>query len=168
MNVLRDRGPGADAKGRSTLNAFIYGLNAWSRDRAEIPLSLALLRSEDSHRSAEVARKSSALLSMPALLDVIGTDVGALLEATFENELWVLGYILIAATQNQFVESGWLTASCPALPVCITQAETEEQLEINIRESVMLWLEVQDGKELKSVQSAEGCGSAVHELILSF
>lgn len=118
--------------------------------------------------SAEVARKSSALPSMLAFLDVIGTDVGALLEATFENELWVLGYILIAATQNQFVESGWLTASCPALPVCITQAETEEQLEINIRESVMLWLEVQDGKELKSAQSTAGCGSALHELILSF
>lgn len=65
-------------------------------------------------------------------------------------------------------ESGWLTASCPALPGCITQAETEEQLKINIRESVMLWLEVQDGKELKSAQSAAGCGSTVHELILSF
>lgn len=105
---------------------------------------------------------------MPALSDVIGTDVGALLGAIFENELWVLWYILIAAPKNRCVESGWLTASCPTLPGCITQAETEEQLEINIRESVMLWLEVQDGKELKSVQSAEGCGSAVHELILSF
>lgn len=65
-------------------------------------------------------------------------------------------------------ESGWLTATCPALPGCITQAETEEELIENIREAVTLWLEVQDEKEMKSAKSACNAEPLVRELALSF
>lgn len=65
-------------------------------------------------------------------------------------------------------ESGWLTAYCPALPGCVTQAETEEELHGNIREAVTLWLEVQDEKELKAAKLSCDSPPAVRELALSF
>mgnify|MGYP002777424761 CR=1 FL=1 len=58
-------------------------------------------------------------------------------------------------------ESGWLTATCPALPGCITQAETEKELIANIKEAVSLWFEAQEAKEMPAV-----CGSKL-ELALS-
>lgn len=45
-------------------------------------------------------------------------------------------------------ESGWLTAICPALPGCITQAENEQDLLENIKEAVSLWFQAQEAKEL--------------------
>jgi predicted RNase H-like HicB family nuclease len=65
-------------------------------------------------------------------------------------------------------ESGWLTASCPALPGCVTQAETQEELIENIKEAVTLWLEVQDEKEMQSAHATLGGSSLVHELALKF
>lgn len=65
-------------------------------------------------------------------------------------------------------ESGWFTATCPALPGCITQAETEEELIENVREAVTLWLEVQDEKEMKFAKSACNAEPSVRETALSF
>lgn len=65
-------------------------------------------------------------------------------------------------------ESGWFTATCPALPGCITQGQTEEELIENIREAVTLWLEVQDEKEMKSAKSTWNAEPSVRELALKF
>jgi predicted RNase H-like HicB family nuclease len=65
------------------------------------------------------------------------------------------------------VESGWFTASCPALPGCVTQAEIEIELRENIREAVTLWLEVQDEKEM-AAQKGSSVNGKVQELALSF
>jgi predicted RNase H-like HicB family nuclease len=65
-------------------------------------------------------------------------------------------------------ESGWFTASCPALPGCVTQAETEDELLVNIREAVTLWLEVQDEKELNTARLSHPSTSTVRELALNF
>jgi predicted RNase H-like HicB family nuclease len=62
-------------------------------------------------------------------------------------------------------ESGWLTASCPALPGCVTQAETEDELAKNIQEAVSIWLEVQDEKEMIAARTT--CKD-VRELALNF
>ncbi len=64
-------------------------------------------------------------------------------------------------------ESGWFTASCPALPGCVTQAETEAELLENIKEAVTLWLEVQDQKEMSARQADTKDKSNIQELALS-
>lgn len=64
-------------------------------------------------------------------------------------------------------ESGWFTASCPALPGCVTQAETEAELLENIKEAVTLWLEVQDQKEMSARQVDTKDKSNIKELALS-
>jgi predicted RNase H-like HicB family nuclease len=61
-------------------------------------------------------------------------------------------------------ESGWFTATCPVLPGCITQAETEAELIENMKEAISLWLEVEDEKQMASVS---GKGTR-RELALSF
>jgi len=43
-------------------------------------------------------------------------------------------------------ESGWLTGICPALPGCISQGATEDELLENMKEAILLWLEVEDEK----------------------
>lgn len=48
------------------------------------------------------------------------------------------------------LESGWLTASCPALPGCITQGKTEKELIENMKEAIALWFEVQNEKEMST------------------
>lgn len=62
-------------------------------------------------------------------------------------------------------ESGWFTATCPALPGCVTQAETEEQLIEDLKEAVALWFEVQDEKEMKAAKAPSS--QCVRELALS-
>ena len=54
-------------------------------------------------------------------------------------------------------ESGWLTATCPALPGCITQAETQAELLENIKEAVSLWFQAQEAKEMPAACSGAGC-----------
>ncbi len=41
-------------------------------------------------------------------------------------------------------EEGGFWAEVPALPGCLTQAETLDELEINLREAIELWLSVDD------------------------
>ncbi len=38
-------------------------------------------------------------------------------------------------------EEGGFWAEVPALPGCVTQGETKEELEFNLRESIEAWLE---------------------------
>jgi len=65
-------------------------------------------------------------------------------------------------------ESGWFTASCPALPGCVTQAETEAELFDNIKEAVTLWLEAQDEKVMLARHNSSSDNSSnIQELALS-
>jgi len=41
-------------------------------------------------------------------------------------------------------EEGGFWAEVPALPGCVTQAETLDELQINLREAIELWLSVDD------------------------
>ena len=41
-------------------------------------------------------------------------------------------------------EEGGFWAEVPALPGCVTQGETMEELQANLREAVELWLSVDD------------------------
>jgi predicted RNase H-like HicB family nuclease len=41
-------------------------------------------------------------------------------------------------------EEGGLWAEVPALPGCVTQAETLGELKVNLREAIALWLSVDD------------------------
>ena len=41
-------------------------------------------------------------------------------------------------------EEGGYWAEVPALPGCLTQAETLEDLKVNLREAITLWLSVDD------------------------
>jgi predicted RNase H-like HicB family nuclease len=49
-------------------------------------------------------------------------------------------------------EEGGFWAEVPALPGCVTQGETIEEIRSNIREAVELWLEVADTSESISEQ----------------
>ena len=44
-------------------------------------------------------------------------------------------------------EEGGFWAEVPALPGCVTQAETREELETNLREAVEGWLEAGESKK---------------------
>jgi predicted RNase H-like HicB family nuclease len=41
-------------------------------------------------------------------------------------------------------EEGGFWAEVPALPGCLTQAETLDELKVNLREAIQLWLSVDD------------------------
>jgi len=41
-------------------------------------------------------------------------------------------------------EEGGFWAEVPALPGCVTQAETLDELQVNLREAIELWLSVDD------------------------
>ena len=49
-------------------------------------------------------------------------------------------------------EEGGFWAEVPALPGCVTQAETIEEIRSNIREAVELWLNVADQPETVGAQ----------------
>lgn len=63
------------------------------------------------------------------------------------------------------VEGGWLVATCPALPGCISQGRTIEELIENMKDAISLWLETRDAQAIEEV------GKTAHrtqELALSF
>lgn len=56
-----------------------------------------------------------------------------------ENLLVIMGKIKIVLEQGQ---DGWLVATCPSLPPCISQGKTKEEALANIKEAIELYLEV--------------------------
>ncbi len=52
------------------------------------------------------------------------------------------------------VEEGGYWAEVPSLPGCLTQAETLDELKVNLREAIELWLSVGD-ETMKSNPSDE-------------
>jgi predicted RNase H-like HicB family nuclease len=52
-------------------------------------------------------------------------------------------------------EEGGFWAEVPALPGCVTQAETREELEANLREAVEGWLEAGESEVDKSEEILE-------------
>jgi predicted RNase H-like HicB family nuclease len=66
-------------------------------------------------------------------------------------------------------ESGWLVATCPELPGCMTQAENDADLQKNIKEAVKLWFYAQNEKvEMERHQCPLPSTLEVQELALSF
>jgi predicted RNase H-like HicB family nuclease len=61
--------------------------------------------------------------------------------------------IKLHITVEKDPESGWLTATCPVLLGCVTQAETEVEPLENIKEAIQPWLEVEDEKQMASFSS---------------
>lgn len=65
-------------------------------------------------------------------------------------------------------ETGWLTATCPVLPGCVTQGKTSEELIANMKEAIVLWLEVEQEKRLSAEMYKSIVGSgAIQRLILN-
>jgi predicted RNase H-like HicB family nuclease len=52
-------------------------------------------------------------------------------------------------------EEGGFWADVPALPGCVTQAETVEELRVNIREAIEGWLAVEEPTEAEADQVIE-------------
>lgn len=52
-------------------------------------------------------------------------------------------------------EEGGLWADVPALPGCISQAETLEELQMNIREAIEVWLLVEEPQDSAADQVIE-------------
>jgi len=45
-------------------------------------------------------------------------------------------------------DSGWYVVTCPALPGCVSQGQSEQEAMSNIKEAALAWLEVEDEKTL--------------------
>lgn len=50
--------------------------------------------------------------------------------------------IELDVVMEQDAESGWFTVTCPALKGCVSQGQTEDEALENIKEAILLWLEV--------------------------
>ena len=50
-------------------------------------------------------------------------------------------------------EEGGFWAEVPALPGCVTQGETEEEIQANLREAIALWLEAGDAETTTNQQA---------------
>jgi predicted RNase H-like HicB family nuclease len=46
-------------------------------------------------------------------------------------------------------EDGWLIAECPALPGCVTQARTQLELAVNMKEAALSWMLAEDAKAVE-------------------
>ena len=50
-------------------------------------------------------------------------------------------------------ESGWIVASCPALPGCVSQGKDVEEASRNIKEAITAWLWAEDQKAIESLSA---------------
>ena len=48
-------------------------------------------------------------------------------------------------------EDGWIVAECPALPGCVSQGKTEQEVLANINEAITAWLWAEDLKAAESL-----------------
>ena len=57
----------------------------------------------------------------------------------------------------EHAEDGWIVAECPALPGCVSQGETLQELQANVREAMTGYLEVlhEEGRKPEEIQVLE-------------
>jgi predicted RNase H-like HicB family nuclease len=48
-------------------------------------------------------------------------------------------------------EDGWIVATCPALPGCVSQGKDEKEALDNIKEAITAWMWAEDQKALRSM-----------------
>ncbi len=52
-------------------------------------------------------------------------------------------------------EDGWIVATCPALPGCVSQGRDEKEALENIREAITAWMWAEDQKAVRSMPAGE-------------
>jgi predicted RNase H-like HicB family nuclease len=48
-------------------------------------------------------------------------------------------------------DDGWIVATCPALPGCVSQGRDEKEALENIKEAITAWLWAEDQKAVKAL-----------------
>jgi predicted RNase H-like HicB family nuclease len=48
-------------------------------------------------------------------------------------------------------EDGWIVATCPALPGCVSQGRDEKEALENIKEAITAWMWAEDQKAVRSM-----------------
>jgi predicted RNase H-like HicB family nuclease len=52
-------------------------------------------------------------------------------------------------------EDGWIVATCPALPGCVSQGRDEKEALENIKEAITAWLWAEDQKAARSMPAEQ-------------
>jgi predicted RNase H-like HicB family nuclease len=52
-------------------------------------------------------------------------------------------------------EDGWIVATCPALPGCVSQGRDEKEALENIKEAITAWLWTEDQKAAQSTPAQQ-------------
>lgn len=52
-------------------------------------------------------------------------------------------------------EDGWIVATCPALPGCVSQGRDEKEALENIKEAITAWMWAEDQKAVRSMPSEQ-------------
>jgi len=52
-------------------------------------------------------------------------------------------------------EDGWIVATCPALPGCVSQGRDEKEALENIKEAITAWLWAEDQKAVRSMPAEQ-------------
>jgi predicted RNase H-like HicB family nuclease len=52
-------------------------------------------------------------------------------------------------------EDGWIVATCPALPGCVSQGRDEKEALENIKEAITAWLWAEDQKAVRSMSAEQ-------------
>ena len=52
-------------------------------------------------------------------------------------------------------EDGWVVATCPALPGCVTQGHDVEEASKNIKEAITAWLWAEDQKAVEALPAEQ-------------
>ncbi len=52
-------------------------------------------------------------------------------------------------------EDGWIVATCPALPGCISQGRDEKEALENIKEAITAWMWAEDQKAVRSMPAEQ-------------
>jgi len=52
-------------------------------------------------------------------------------------------------------EDGWVVATCPALPGCVSQGRAEKEALENIKEAITAWMWAEDQKAARSMPAGQ-------------
>ena len=52
-------------------------------------------------------------------------------------------------------EDGWIVATCPALPGCVSQGRDEKEALENIKEAITAWMWAEDQKAVRSMPAEQ-------------